>query len=87
MLFEIGKIVVTRNADKTLDHSSIILALQKYVKGNWGDLCIEDIEANQEALKYGLRLFAVYYDKNNTKFYIITEADRSITTILLPEDY
>lgn len=55
--------------------------------GDWGDLCEEDRQANEDALNRDLRLLSSYSDRNGTKFWIITEADRSLTTILLPEDY
>lgn len=55
--------------------------------GDWGDLCEEDRQANEDALNRDLRLLSAYSDRNGAKFWIITEADRSLTTILLPEDY
>jgi hypothetical protein len=62
-------------------------SLSRHAQGDWGELCEEDRAANERALKEGLRLFSVYTDRNGTKYYIITEHDRSVTTILLPEDY
>ena len=50
-------------------------------------LPLQDIEANERALQDGGRLFSRYQDSKAVKFYIITEADRSATTVLLPEDY
>ena len=62
-------------------------ALQRHASGEWGDLCKEDIEANEHALLHGGRLFSKYRSSRGVKFYVITEWDRSLTTILLPEDY
>jgi hypothetical protein len=62
-------------------------ALQRHVTGDWGELCPEDIEANEQALLNGARLLSAYRSAKGVKFWIITEWDRSVTTILLPEDY
>ncbi len=61
--------------------------LVRHILGDWGELCEEDRLANQEALLEGLRLMSVYRTHNGEKIWIITEADRSATTVLLPEEY
>jgi hypothetical protein len=55
--------------------------------GDWGDLCDEDKQANEEALELGLRILSHYKLGDGRRIYIITEADRSSTCILLPEEY
>jgi hypothetical protein len=85
--FALGRIVVTRCALDTLHRPSVDAALARHARGDWGELCREDAAENELALRQGLRLFSVYRDQAGTKFYIITEADRSATTVLLPEDY
>jgi hypothetical protein len=55
--------------------------------GDWGDVGPEDHAANVRALVEGTRLFSVYHSQTGVKFWIITEADRGATTVLLPEDY
>ncbi|MGE3310699.1 MAG: hypothetical protein AB7O66_12075 [Limisphaerales bacterium] len=85
--FALGTIVATPNALEAVNGEDMHLALQRHARGEWGDCCPEDRVANEEALKDGARLFSVYYDRRGTKFWIITEADRASTTILLPEDY
>ncbi len=50
-------------------------------------ICVEDKESNDRALVEGTRILSAYQAANGTKFWIITEADRSVTTLLLPEDY
>ena len=62
-------------------------ALDRHAQGDWGNLDREDWAENELALREGFRLFSVYLSRNDVKFWIITEADRSITTILLPEEY
>ena len=86
-LFRIGRICSTPSALETLSSDNILSGLQRHQAGNWGDVCDEDREANNQALKNGTRLFSVYHGANGIKFWIITEADWSVTTILLPEDY
>jgi hypothetical protein len=61
-------------------------ALRRHACGDWGDLCPEDTLANEEALRDGDRLLSAY-GQGELRFWIITEADRSVTTVLLPEDY
>jgi len=90
--FPLGQIVATSNALQALSRDQVLVALQRHARGDWGDVCDEDWEANEHALKNGSRLFSVYQTSQGTKFWIITEAEddsgnRSATTILLPEDY
>jgi len=70
--------------------------LSRHVTGDWGDLCAEDAEANNDALKEGSRIFSAYVlplplsegqSLEPAKVWVITEADQSVTTILLPEEY
>jgi hypothetical protein len=63
------------------------LSLDRLARGDWGELCSRDRDDNQVALAQGLRLFSRYKDRGGTYFYVITEHDRSVTTVLLPEDY
>lgn len=86
-LFPLGQTVQTANALATLKPLSVIICLGRHVRGDWGNCGKEDAKSNDDALKHGGRLFSVYQDFNGTKFWIITEADRSSTCVLLPEDY
>ena len=86
-LFSLGDIYITSNALAKLGYPEGLAALARHAGGDWGELCEEDREANQAALLSGARLLSAYWTGNDTKFWIITEADRSCTTILLPEDY
>ena len=85
--FSLGQTVSTRNILDALNPEDLLQAMKRHHSGDWGDLCEEDRQANEEALEHGDRLFSVYHDREETKFYIITEWDRSVTTVLLPEDY
>jgi len=86
-LFPLGRTVITQNALATLQPEDVKLCLDRHIAGDWGKLCDEDRKENERALRQGHRLFSRYLDRSGTAFYIITEHDRSVTTILLPEDY
>lgn len=93
-LFEIGRLVVTKGIADRMDEDAtfeylVHKAFQMHASGNWGDLCDEDWESNQNALKNGGRLFSAYWldDAHTEKIWIITEWDRSVTTILFPDEY
>ena len=84
--FSSGKTVITKSALKCLPQIEIDAALYRHFTNDWGDCCEEDWNTNNEALKNGGRLLSVYKSKADIKFGIITEWDRSVTTVLLPED-
>jgi hypothetical protein len=85
--FPFGRVVVTANAKSVIPDGEIFDALSRHGRGDWGTLTASDWKANDLALKDGDRLVSAYVSSNEIKFLIITEADRSFTTILLPEDY
>ena len=86
-LFRLGRIVATPNALEKVSHADLFQALQRHQAGDWGDVDAEDRDANDRALAEGTRLFSVYHSGTGVKFWVITEADRSVTTFLLPQDY
>lgn len=85
--FNPGRLMITRNAKDTLPHVEVDAAIQRHLRGDWGDVCQSDGKRNEDALKYGGRLLSVYHTQDDVKFWIITEADYSATTVLLPSDY
>ncbi len=95
--FETGQIVATRGvydlACENTDFAKFIQqSLNRHVKGDWGDVDKEDKEANGQALEEDTRLLSAYNDARFPKhgvatIWIITEADRSATTILFPDEY
>jgi hypothetical protein len=85
--FRLGRIVSTPNALESITQDDILTAIGRHQSGDWGDVCAEDKETNDHALAEGTRILSVYRAANGTKFWLITEADRSVTTVLLPEDY
>lgn len=89
MSFQMGQLVATPGAIRAFEAAGQIPIpfLQRHLAGDWGDCDDEDTRANDDALARGGRLFSVYHLNDGTKIWIITEADRSATTILLPEEY
>ena len=85
--FALGRTVITPNAKMHLHPEDVFLCLTRHARCDWGDCVKGDAAENEFSLDKHLRLFSVYHDRNGVKFWIITEADRSATTILLPEDY
>jgi hypothetical protein len=85
--FPLGQIVATPNALSSIPNDEILAAIARHVLGDWGELDHEDLNANEQALKKGGRLFSAYNSTQNVRFWIITEHDRSVTTVLLPMDY
>jgi hypothetical protein len=86
-LFQLGNLVATPNALRSLTHEEMIVALRRHQSGDWGDLTDTDKAENNTAMVEGCRILSLYHTNNGTKFWMITEADRSRTTVLLPEDY
>jgi hypothetical protein len=84
--FEPGQIVTTANILNHLTHGEILSGLLRHITGDWGDAGEDDWRANEVSLERGFRLFSIYHSPRGVKFWIITEADRSTTTVLLPED-
>ena len=83
----LGRVLITSRASAELFPDDVIHCLVRHMCGDWGTVCEEDWEANNLALKSGSRLLSAYVDRRGQRLWIITEADRSATTILLPEDY
>jgi hypothetical protein len=91
-LFAMGQLVWTRGVnDRVADDARfakfVTDSLKRHARGDWGDLSQEDKETNAEALKDGSRLLSAYKNNGLPKIWIITEADRSVTTVLFPDEY
>ncbi len=87
--FQLGRPVSTPGALESLLDSgeSPLIFLARHARGDWGDLDPENHRANEDALRHGSRLLSAYRTDRGGKLWIITEADRSVTTLLLPEEY
>ena len=86
-LFELGRTVITAAAHAALNLEDVAKSMHRHHTGDWGDLCDEDKQANAAALIYSSRLLSAYDIPPNHRLWIITEADRRSTTLLLPEEY
>jgi hypothetical protein len=89
MKFEPGQIVSTPGALRAMEEAGDNPAsfLLRHLSGDWGEVDADDARENEFALHNALRLLSAYRLNNGTKIWIITEADRSITTFLLPDEY
>ena len=89
--FALGKIVGTPDALAAVKPERILECLARHARGDWGDVCAEDAAENNLSSREGFRILSVYLidesDPSSEKFWIITEADRSSTCILLPSNY
>lgn len=85
--FPLGRTMSTPGALGVIPPDEMLRAMQRHAAGDWGDCGPEDQGENELSLREGFRLFSVYHTTTGVKFWIITEADRSVTTVLLPEEY
>jgi hypothetical protein len=88
-LFALGQIVATPGALAAIEASGDdpLALLSRHVSGDWGDLDEHDRHENELGLREGFRLLSAYTLRTGAKIWIITEADRSVTTFLLPDEY
>ena len=89
LLFSLGRLTATPGALAALTEAGFTpeALLRRHVAGDWGDLDAHDQRMNAQALKEGARLLSAYTLPGETRIWIITEADRSYTTLLKPEEY
>jgi len=90
--FNLGRLFWSRGVNEEIanngEFSKFVLdSIRRHARGDWGDMCQEDKNENELALGKYLRIFSAYESKGLPKIWIITEADRSATTVLLPEEY
>jgi hypothetical protein len=91
MKINIGQLVASREVHHQMSKCALFSqfvnsSLSRHLSGDWGDCCSEDKQANERALNGSDRLFSVYINEDE-KIWIITEWDRSVTTILFPHEY
>jgi len=87
--FRLGKLVATPGALSALTEAgqSPMQFVSRHLQADWGECCPEDMRANENALRNGDRLFSVYKTAKGVKLWVITEADRSSSCVLLPEEH
>ncbi len=89
ILFPLGQVFLTVSAKEALEESgqNALEFLELHQRGNWGIVCKEDAKENEFSVNNGFRILSAYKTKNDVKIWLVTEADRSFSTILLPEEY
>lgn len=85
--FHLGRLLITPGAEAILTNEDVLAALGRHVRGDWGEVDTDDAAENELSLRRGFRILSAYRASSGVKFWIITEADRSATTVLLPEEY
>lgn len=83
----LGRVVATPGALGVIPPLELLQALDRHQRGDWGEVCADDWEENELSYEKGFRILSAYRTSTEVRFWIITEADRSSTTILLPEEY
>lgn len=86
-LFPLGALAVTRSAADTLQAGDVAEALTRHALGDWGDVPPDDAADNDRSVIVGDRLFSAYRSRKGEPFFVVTEFDRSVTTVMLPSDY
>ena len=91
-LFSMGKLVWTRGVNDRIavdaEFAKMVMnSLRRHATGDWGDLPEEDKKENELSLREGFRLLSAYEAEGLPKIWIITEWDRSVTTVLFPDEY
>ena len=88
-LFPLGQVVATPGALEALEEAGQDAAefLSRHVSGDWGEVPAEDARENDLSVKQGFRILSAYSLTTDVKIWVITEADRSATTLLLPSEY
>jgi hypothetical protein len=85
--WKLGSVVVTPRAAEVLTHCDVRNAVAKHLEGDWGDVDDSGRVECERSLHRGGKLVSIYHSAEGTRFLVITEADRSVTTVLLPSDY
>ena len=85
--FHPGRLVATQGLLQQVPREEILNAYARHLNCDWGEAPKEDKARNESALQHGGHLLSAYRSKSGVRFWIITEADRSITTCLLPSEY
>src|SRR2546429_7611701 len=84
--FSLGHIMATVSALRAIPKIEMLAALDRHVQGDWGEQSVASWNANDYAMRRGGSLFSVYRSRTGIAFWIITEPDRLLTTVLLPEN-
>jgi len=86
-LFPLGRVVATPGALAVLSPEEPLALLRRHQGGDWGEVPSDDARENERSVKQGFRIISSYVAASGEKVWLITEADRSATTLLLPSEY
>lgn len=84
---ELGKVLTTEGVTKYLDRDDIVAALSRHERFDWGEMSPQDKLSNEADLVSGGQVMSKYTSEKGIPFYVITEGNRSVTTVLLPHEY
>lgn len=87
MLIEFGEILVSFEAESQLDHADIDLAIDRHVRGDWGEMDSQSWAWNNSAAKNGYGVVSKHLDRSLKAFLVMTNAERSETIVMLPHEY
>lgn len=85
--FKLGKILITPNAEASLNEEDVLASLRRHASGDWGICDARDWSDNDRSLAHSMQLFSPFKDRNGKMFWIFTEADRSMTLVLLDGEH
>ena len=85
--FNLGRIVITADADAVITSEEVKTALRRHWQSDWGDVCAEDRKVNNRAVLEQGMILSVYHSAKGVKFWVITDPGHEVTTVLLPDDY
>jgi hypothetical protein len=80
----LGKISVSDAVTSSISADEISNALHRHASRDWGDLAADDVSANEAALQHGERLLSAYVSRRGVRFWVITDADRTASKVVLP---
>jgi hypothetical protein len=85
--FNLGRLVITSNADAVLTPEDVSLALMRHSRCDWGDVCKDDRKVNERGVVEQGMILSSYQSAKGEKFWVITDPGHEVTTVLLPDDY
>ena len=85
--FPLGFVMESPGVLASIPQDEIAQAIERHGRGDWGELCPDDVQENEFSLTHNFSLLSAYVSAAGIHFWVVTEADRSATTVLLPEEY
>lgn len=86
-MFQVRQVAVTRGADAALTADDLLVGLVRHIQGDWGAIGEVERQRNEQALLAGGKLFSRFVSESGVTYWLVTEPNRCLTTILLPEEH